>query len=296
MVKSACRPRGRIRASRLSRKASNRHSQSWNSKTSQSDSNKERDQLRLATLQAATAYELSPCDSTTGRIDRGDDRLYRRGAEIAGCRSGSCSGDGGKKTRPRGGASPPADKRVHEALEKAVERVASAATISRSIRDWAIVERRSVRRAGGVPCRPAGATSHDEGNPFSRGRIGSTNIATPLFPAQPPVGAAGADRQCGNPARRSAVGGWRAIRARAQEHSQVGAGSLDQPWSSFAPRRAATVSWLRSTTTTGNVMRSSSATEMSTGRPAGATSPRSGQRPTTIELSGSCARPTAAAI
>src|ERR1700752_2799860 len=36
-----------------------------NSKTSQSDSNKERDQLRLATLQAATAYELSPCDGTT---------------------------------------------------------------------------------------------------------------------------------------------------------------------------------------------------------------------------------------
>lgn len=36
--------------------------------------------------------------------------------------------------------------------------------------------------------------------------------------------------------------------------------------------------------------------EMRMARPAGATSPRSGQRPMTITSSGSCARPTAAAI
>jgi hypothetical protein len=35
-----------------------------NSKTSQSDGNKERDQLRLELMQAAIGYKLSPCDDT----------------------------------------------------------------------------------------------------------------------------------------------------------------------------------------------------------------------------------------
>jgi hypothetical protein len=39
--------------------------QDWeNSKTSQSDGNKERDQLRLDLMQAAIGYKLSPCDDT----------------------------------------------------------------------------------------------------------------------------------------------------------------------------------------------------------------------------------------
>jgi hypothetical protein len=111
------------------------------SKTSQSDRNKERDQLRLAALQAATAYELSPCDSTTRKnLIEAMTAYTVAWAEIAGCRNGSCSGDGGKKIEAaRVAFTTPADKRVHEALEKAVEKGGIGRDdFPRSIRDWAM--------------------------------------------------------------------------------------------------------------------------------------------------------------
>ena len=48
-----------------------------NSKTSQSDGNKERDKLRLALWQAAIGYKLSPCDNDhEEEPGRGADRLH----------------------------------------------------------------------------------------------------------------------------------------------------------------------------------------------------------------------------
>ena len=112
-----------------------------NSKTSQSDGNKERDQLRLATLQAANAYALSPCDSTTRKnLIEAITAYTLAWAEIAGCRNGSCSGDGGKKIEAaRAAFTTPADVRVREALQSAVEKGGiSRDDFPKSIRDWAM--------------------------------------------------------------------------------------------------------------------------------------------------------------
>jgi hypothetical protein len=112
-----------------------------NSKTSQSDGNKERDQLRLATLQAANAYALSPCDSTTRKnLIEAMTAYTVAWAEIAGCRNGSCSGDGGKKIQAaRVAFTTPADIRVHEALRSAVEQGGIGRDdFPKSIRHWAM--------------------------------------------------------------------------------------------------------------------------------------------------------------
>jgi hypothetical protein len=108
------------------------------SKTSQSDGNKERDQLRLATLQAANAYALSSCDGTTRKnLIEAMTAYTAAWAEIAGCRNGSCSGGGKKIEAARAAFTTPADIRVHEALQSAVEKGGIGRDdFPKSIRDW----------------------------------------------------------------------------------------------------------------------------------------------------------------
>jgi hypothetical protein len=107
------------------------------SRTSQSDGNKERDRLRMATLQAATAYELSPCDPTIKKnLIEAMTAYTNAWGEIAGCRT-VCDRDGKKIDAAAAAFTTPADKRVHEALRKAVDKGGiNADEFPRSIRPW----------------------------------------------------------------------------------------------------------------------------------------------------------------
>jgi len=89
-----------------------------NSKTAQSDGNKEHDALRLELLQASTGYNQSPCDPTMKKnLVEALTRYVSAWATMAGCKSGICTGsdkqldaaaaavqDAGRRQRPRGAA------------------------------------------------------------------------------------------------------------------------------------------------------------------------------------------------
>ncbi len=94
-----------------------------NSKTSQSDGNAERDKLRLALLQAATGYELSPCDDTIRtNLVEALTSYTRAWHEMAHCRPGvgDCPSNIDDRFSVAAAAfKTPADIRVHEALRKA---------------------------------------------------------------------------------------------------------------------------------------------------------------------------------
>ncbi len=91
-----------------------------NSKTSQSDGDKERDALRLAALQAANAYSLSPCDKTLKQnLVEAMSAYAKAWASKAGCSYGSCGGDDRRIDAAAAAFSSPADMRVREAVEKA---------------------------------------------------------------------------------------------------------------------------------------------------------------------------------
>jgi hypothetical protein len=100
--------------------------QDWeNSKTSQSDGNRERDNLRRELLQASTGYALSPCNDTI-RNDfvKALTNYTRAWYEMAHCRRGV--GDCPRSEDDRFDAAvaafkTPADIRVHEALQKAAD-------------------------------------------------------------------------------------------------------------------------------------------------------------------------------
>lgn len=92
-----------------------------NSKTSQSEGNKERDKVRLELLQASIGYKLSPCDDTMKKnLVTAATNYTNAWSEMAGCKFGYCSDD--KKLDAAAAAfQTPADKRVHEAMREAFE-------------------------------------------------------------------------------------------------------------------------------------------------------------------------------
>ena len=93
-----------------------------NSKTAQSDGDKERDKLRLALWQAAIGYKLSPCDATMKKnLVEAATNYTNAWAAMAGCKSGVCSGDEKKLDAAAAAFKSPADARVHKALGEAFE-------------------------------------------------------------------------------------------------------------------------------------------------------------------------------
>jgi hypothetical protein len=95
----------------------------WNnSKTNQSDGNKERDKLRLELLQASIGYKLSPCDDTMKKnLISAVTNYTSAWGEMAGCKFGTCSGDDKRMDAAAKAFQTPADARVHEALREAYE-------------------------------------------------------------------------------------------------------------------------------------------------------------------------------
>lgn len=96
-----------------------------NSKTSQSDGNKQRDTLRLALLQASIGYKLSPCDDTMKKNLVVALTNYTK-AWLAKfhCKAGVDGCPGNEDDRidaARAAFHTPADTRVHDALRAAVE-------------------------------------------------------------------------------------------------------------------------------------------------------------------------------
>jgi hypothetical protein len=92
-----------------------------NSKTAQSDGNKERDKLRLDLMQASTAYNLSPCDAAMKKnLVEALTRYINAWAAMAGCKGDFCGND--KKLDAAAAAfQTPADVRVHASLRDALE-------------------------------------------------------------------------------------------------------------------------------------------------------------------------------
>ena len=94
-----------------------------NSKTAQSDGDKARDKLRLELWQAAIGYNLSPCDATMKKnLVEALGRYTSAWAEMAGCRSGGCSGDDKRLDAAAAAFKTPADLRVHQTLREAIEK------------------------------------------------------------------------------------------------------------------------------------------------------------------------------
>lgn len=109
-----------------------------NSKTSQSDGNKERDQLRLELLQAATGYDLSPCDPTMKKnLVEALTRYVSAWSEMSGCNKPYCGSD---EQREAAAAAfhTPADARVHAAVRNAINKGGIGKTdFPKSVRDRA---------------------------------------------------------------------------------------------------------------------------------------------------------------
>ena len=108
-----------------------------NSKTSQSDGDKERDKLRLELLQASIGYKMSPCDDTMKKNLVAAVTSYTLAwGKMAGCGSGRCSGDDKKLDAAAAAFQTPADIRVHTALREAYEQGGvSPADFPKSVRD-----------------------------------------------------------------------------------------------------------------------------------------------------------------
>jgi hypothetical protein len=107
------------------------------SKTNQSDGNKQRDALRLELLQASIGYKLSPCDDTMRKnLIKAVTNYTAAWGEMAGCTFGSCSGDRKRIDAAAVAFQTPADKRVHEALREAYEQGGvGPADFPKSVRD-----------------------------------------------------------------------------------------------------------------------------------------------------------------
>jgi hypothetical protein len=92
-----------------------------NSKTAQSDGDKERDKLRLELLQASIGYNLSPCDATMKKnLVEAMTRYVSAWAVIAGCKSGLCTGNDKQLDAAKAAFKTPADIHVHHALREAL--------------------------------------------------------------------------------------------------------------------------------------------------------------------------------
>ena len=106
------------------------------SKTSQSDGNKERDKLRIELLQASIGYKLSPCDDTMKKNLVAAVTNYTNAWQtMAGCKFGICNDD--KKLDAAAAAfQTAADVRVHAALRDAYEQGGvGPADFPKSVRD-----------------------------------------------------------------------------------------------------------------------------------------------------------------
>jgi hypothetical protein len=95
-----------------------------NSKTNQSDGNRERDKLRLELLQASTAYALSPCDDTIkSNLVKALTDYTRAWHDRAFCKAGvdGCPSNSDDRLDAAAAAfKTPADVHVHEALREAM--------------------------------------------------------------------------------------------------------------------------------------------------------------------------------
>jgi hypothetical protein len=92
------------------------------SKTAQGDGDPKREALRLATLQAANAFALSPCDATMKEnLIEALSAYARAWTEMAGCKFGVCGGDDRKIDTAATKFSTPADMRVRQAVRAAFE-------------------------------------------------------------------------------------------------------------------------------------------------------------------------------
>jgi hypothetical protein len=91
-------------------------------KTAQGDGNPKREALRLAALQAANAFAVSPCDATMKKNLVETLSAYAKAwTEMAGCKSGSCGGDHGRIDAAAATFSTPSDMRVRQAVYAAFE-------------------------------------------------------------------------------------------------------------------------------------------------------------------------------
>ena len=93
-----------------------------NSKTAHGDSEAKREELRLATLQAANAFALSPCDATMKKnLVQALSAYAKAWTEVAGCRFGICGVDLSRSGTAAKFATP-TDLRVREAVQAAFEK------------------------------------------------------------------------------------------------------------------------------------------------------------------------------
>lgn len=96
-----------------------------NSKTSQSDGNKERDKLRIALLQASIGYKLSPCDDAMKKnLVEALTNYTKAWSAMAHCKAGvdGCPASSDERLDAAAAAfKSPADIRVHQALREAVD-------------------------------------------------------------------------------------------------------------------------------------------------------------------------------
>jgi len=93
------------------------------SKTAQGDGDPKREALRLAVLQAANAFALSPCDATMKKnLIEALSAYTNAWTEMAGCRFGVCGGDNRKIDTAAANFSTPSDMRVRAAVRAAFEK------------------------------------------------------------------------------------------------------------------------------------------------------------------------------
>ena len=93
------------------------------SKTTPGDGDPTREALRLAALQAANAFALSPCDATMKKnLVEALSAYAKAWSEMAGCKSGICGGEGRRIDTAAATFSTPADMRVRAAVRAAFEK------------------------------------------------------------------------------------------------------------------------------------------------------------------------------
>jgi len=93
------------------------------SKTAQGDGDPKREALRLAVLQAANAFALSPCDATMKKnLIEALSAYANTWTEMAGCKFGVCGGDDRKIDTAAANFSTPSDMRVRAAVRAAFEK------------------------------------------------------------------------------------------------------------------------------------------------------------------------------
>ena len=94
-----------------------------NSNAAQGDGDPKREALRLALLQAANAFAISPCDATMKKnlIEALSD-YTKAWADMAGCKFGICAGDDRKINTAATSFSTPYDMRVRDAVRMAFDK------------------------------------------------------------------------------------------------------------------------------------------------------------------------------